>query len=175
MEKPGIKIGSGYDVHALVTDRKLILGGVEIAFDRGLSGHSDADVLLHAVCDAILGATGSGDIGEHFPDTDPEYKGISSMILLERCGTLMREKGYEILNMDCIVFAEVPKISPYKKKMQENIAGALKTSTDLVNVKATTTEKLGFIGKEQGMAAQCTVLIKAIPQDKFKKDISQGI
>ncbi|MBC2704866.1 2-C-methyl-D-erythritol 2,4-cyclodiphosphate synthase [Desulfobacula sp.] len=158
------KIGSGYDVHRLVSGRKLIIGGVDIDFDRGLSGHSDADVLIHAVCDAILGAAGLGDIGEHFPDTDPEYKGISSMILLEKCGALLGEQGYEVSNMDCIVFAQVPKISPYKKKMEENIAGSLNMTSNLVNVKATTTEKLGFIGKEQGIAAQCTLLIKAIPQ-----------
>lgn len=162
MEIPVIKIGSGYDVHALVTGRKLIIGGVDIAFDRGLDGHSDADVLLHAICDALLGAAGSGDIGEHFPDTDPEYKGISSMILLEKCGILVKDKGYEITNMDCIVFAQVPKISPHKKKMEENIARALNMDSSLVNVKATTTEKLGFIGKEQGIAAQCSLLIKAI-------------
>jgi len=162
METPGIKIGSGYDVHRLVPGRKLIIGGVKIAFDRGLDGHSDADVLLHAVCDALLGAIGAGDIGEHFPDTDPEYKGISSMILVEKCSNLVKEKGYEITNMDCIVFAQVPKISPHKKKMEENIANALNMDSSLVNVKATTTEKLGFIGKEQGIAAQCTLLIKAI-------------
>ena len=156
------KIGSGYDVHRLVPDRKLIIGGVNINFDRGLLGHSDADVLLHAVCDAILGAAGLGDIGEHFPDTDLKYKGISSMILLEKCGVLIKEQGLQIANMDCIVFAQVPKLSPHKKKMEENIAGVLNIDSNLVNVKATTTEKLGFIGKEQGIAAQCTLLVKAI-------------
>ena len=161
METPVIKIGSGYDVHTLVPGRKLIIGGVEIDFDRGLLGHSDADVLLHAVCDAVLGALGCGDIGEHFPDTDSEYKGISSMILLEKCGALMKAQGYEISNMDCIVFAQVPKISPYKEKMEQNIARALNTESGLVNVKATTTEKLGFIGKEEGIAAQCTLLVRA--------------
>ena len=164
MEKLEIKIGSGYDVHRLVSGRKLIVGGVDIDFDRGLLGHSDADVLIHAVCDAILGATGLGDIGEHFSDTDPEYKGISSMTLLVKCGALMKEQGFQISNMDCIVFAQVPKMSPHKKKMEENIAGALNIDSSLVNVKATTTEKLGFIGKEQGMAAQCILLVKAISQ-----------
>ncbi|MCD4720063.1 MAG: 2-C-methyl-D-erythritol 2,4-cyclodiphosphate synthase [Desulfobacula sp.] len=164
MEKPEIKIGSGYDVHRLVSGRKLIVGGVYIDFDRGLEGHSDADVLIHAVCDAILGATGLGDIGEHFPDIDPGYKGISSMILLKKCGMLMKEQGYEIANMDCIVFAQVPKMSPHKKKMEENIAGVLNMDSNFVNVKATTTERLGFIGKEQGIAAQCTLLVKAIFQ-----------
>ena len=165
MEKPEVKIGSGYDVHRLVPGRKLIIGGVNIDFDRGLLGHSDADVLIHAVCDAVLGAAGLGDIGEYFPDTDPEYKGISSMILLEKCGVLLGEQGYEVSNMDCIVFAQVPKVSPYKKKMEENIAGILNMDAALVNVKATTTEKLGFIGKEQGIAAQCILLVKAIPKN----------
>ena len=164
MEKPEYKIGSGYDVHELVSGPNLIIGGVNIDFHRGLLGHSDADVLIHAVCDAILGAMGLGDIGEHFPDTDPGYKGISSMILLEKCGVLMGEQGYEIANMDCIVFAQVPKMSPHKNKMEENIARALNIHPSLVNVKATTTEKLGFIGKEQGIAAQCTLLVKIIPQ-----------
>ncbi|MBU2631637.1 MAG: 2-C-methyl-D-erythritol 2,4-cyclodiphosphate synthase [Proteobacteria bacterium] len=157
-----MKIGTGYDVHKLVTGRKLIIGGVDIKFDRGLDGHSDADVLIHAVCDAILGALGCGDIGEHFPDTDPEFKGISSMILLEKCGALMRKNGYEVVNMDCIVMAQVPKISPHKKKIQENIARGLNMDSSLVNIKATTTEKLGFIGKEEGIAAQCSLLIKDV-------------
>lgn len=165
MNKKEIKIGSGYDVHRLVSGRKLIIGGVDIDFDKGLAGHSDADVLIHAVCDALLGATGLGDIGEHFPDTDPEYKGISSRILLEKCGDLIKEQGYEVANMDCIVFAQVPKISPYKKEMQKNIAGVLNMDSTLVNVKATTTEKLGFIGKEQGIAAQCTLLVKAVKKN----------
>ncbi|NOX34867.1 MAG: 2-C-methyl-D-erythritol 2,4-cyclodiphosphate synthase [Deltaproteobacteria bacterium] len=164
MEKPGFKIGSGYDVHRLVPGRKLIIGGVNISFDRGLMGHSDADVLIHAVCDAILGAVGLGDIGDHFPDTDPGYKGISSMVLLEECGALMEKQGYGIVNMDCIVFAQAPKISPHKKKIKENIAGVLNIDSNLVNVKATTTEKLGFIGKEHGICAQCTILVKTIPQ-----------
>jgi 2-C-methyl-D-erythritol 2,4-cyclodiphosphate synthase len=161
MAKPEYKIGSGYDVHALVSGPKLIIGGVCLDFHLGLLGHSDADVLVHAVCDAILGATGLGDIGDHFPDTNPQYKGISSMILLEKCGRMLEDQGYDIANMDCIVFAQVPKISPHKKKMEENIAGALNLDSSLVNVKATTTEKLGFIGKEQGIAAQCTLLVKA--------------
>ena len=162
MNRPEYKIGTGYDVHRLVAGRKLILGGVDIPYALGLDGHSDADVLVHAVCDAILGALGCGDIGEHFPDTDPAYKGISSLILLEACRVLMEERGYEINNLDCVVFAEKPKLSPYKKDMEKNMARVLKTDTDLVNVKATTTEKLGFIGKEEGIAAQCTLLIKAV-------------
>jgi len=151
-------------VHKLVSGRKLVIGGVDIDFHRGLLGHSDADVLVHAVCDAVLGAAGLGDIGDHFPDTDPEYKGISSMILLEKCAALMGKQGLQIANMDCIVFAQVPKLSPYKKKMEENIAGILNVESGLVNVKATTTEELGFIGKEQGIAAQCTLLVKVIPE-----------
>ncbi len=162
MIDPAFKIGTGYDVHALVPGRKLILGGVEIDFDRGLEGHSDADVLVHAICDAILGAAGLGDIGEHFPDNDPVYKGISSMILLEKCQHMIKNRGFKISNMDCIVFAQVPKISPYKRTMEENIARVLVMDASLVNIKATTTEKLGFIGKELGISAQCTVLITAI-------------
>ncbi len=162
MEKPEYKIGSGYDVHRLVKERDLIIGGAEIDFDRGLDGHSDADVLTHAVCDAILGALGLGDIGEHFPDTDSRFKGISSMILLEQCKVLMEDEGYEINNMDCILFAQVPKITPHKPVIRKNIAEALHINPNIVNVKATTTERLGFIGKEQGIAAQCTILIKKI-------------
>ncbi|MFH2058973.1 MAG: 2-C-methyl-D-erythritol 2,4-cyclodiphosphate synthase [Pseudomonadota bacterium] len=161
MEQLGVKIGSGYDVHRLVEGRQLILGGVDIDFHKGLDGHSDADVLVHAVCDAILGALGAGDIGDHFPDTDPRYKGISSMILLERCKDLLDTKRYQILNMDCIVFAQAPKISPYKEQMKQNMARVLKINSSLVNVKATTTERLGFIGKEEGIAAQCTLLVNS--------------
>lgn len=160
MEKPEYKIGCGYDVHQFVQGRKLIIGGVDIDFELGLKGHSDADVLIHAVCDAILGASGLGDIGEHFPDTDPEYKGISSMILLEKCSALMNKQGLQIQNMDCTVFAQNPKITPYSEKIRENIARALNIDSALVNVKATTTEKLGFIGKEKGIAAQCMLLVK---------------
>ncbi len=159
---PAFKIGTGYDVHALVKGHDLILGGLKIEFDRGLKGHSDADVLVHAVCDAILGAAGLGDIGEHFPDKDPSYKGISSMILLEKCQNMIKTRGFKISNMDCIVFAQVPRISPHKRVMEENIARVLVMDKSLVNIKATTTEKLGFIGKELGIAAQCTVLLTAI-------------
>lgn len=157
-----IKIGSGMDVHQLVPGRDLIIGGVKINYEKGLKGHSDADVLIHSVCDAMLGAAGLGDIGEHFPDTDPQYKGISSSILLEKCSDLIGEKGYEILNMDCIVFAQEPRLSPYKKKMAENIAKVLNLDIDLVNVKATTTERLGFVGRGEGIAAQTTLLIRTI-------------
>ena len=162
MNRPEYKIGTGHDVHRLVAGRRLVLGGKEIPFEKGLEGHSDADVLVHAVCDAILGALGCGDIGEHFPDTDPAYKGISSLVLLENCRALMEERGYAINNLDCIVFAEKPKLSPHKKDMEENLARVLKTAPGLVNIKATTTEGLGFTGRQEGIAAQCTLLLKAL-------------
>jgi 2-C-methyl-D-erythritol 2,4-cyclodiphosphate synthase len=162
MTRMDMKVGSGMDVHQLVSGRDLIIGGVKIAHEKGLKGHSDADVLIHSVCDAILGAAGLGDIGEHFPDTDPQYKGISSRILLEKCGDLLLGKGYEIVNMDCILFAQAPKLSPYKKQMAKNISGVLNLDPDLVNVKATTTETLGFVGRKEGIAAQTTLLIRAI-------------
>jgi len=163
MTKPKMKIGSGVDIHQLVKGRELILGGVKIDHEKGLKGHSDADVLIHSVCDAILGAIGIGDIGEHFPDTDPLYKGISSGILLDRCGDLLKESGYEVVNMDCILFAQAPKLSPYKGQMAQNIAGVLHLDPALVNIKATTTETLGFVGRREGIAAQTTLLICAIP------------
>jgi 2-C-methyl-D-erythritol 2,4-cyclodiphosphate synthase len=165
MEELGYKIGSGYDVHAFAQGRKLVVGGVTMDFHMGLDGHSDADVLVHAVCDAVLGAVGLGDIGEHFPDTDSSFKGVSSMLLLEKCEELMMGQGYEVVNLDCIIFAQVPKISPYKREMEKNIAGVLKVDASLVNVKATTTEKLGFIGRKEGMSAQCTLLVKAIHRE----------
>ena len=150
------------DIHQLVSGRDLIIGGVKIDHEKGLKGHSDADVLIHSVCDAILGAAGLGDIGDHFPDTDPQYKGISSRILLGECRDLLVGKGYEIVNMDCILFAQAPKLSPHKREMSENIARVLDLEPDLVNIKATTTETLGFVGKKEGIAAQTTLLIRAI-------------
>jgi len=162
MTSPDIKIGSGMDVHQLVVGRDLIIGGVKIDHEKGLAGHSDADVLIHSVCDAILGAIGLGDIGEHFPDSDPQYKGISSLILLGECKDLLRGKGYEIVNMDCILFAQAPKLSPHKRQMAENVARVLDLEPDLVNIKATTTETLGFVGRKEGIAAQTTLLIRAI-------------
>ena len=150
------------DIHELVSGRDLILGGVKIDHEKGLKGHSDADVLIHSVCDALLGAAGLGDIGEHFPDTDPRYKGISSRILLEKCRDLLVGEGYEIINMDCILFAQAPKLSPHKRAMAENIARVLELDPDLVNIKATTTETLGFVGRKEGIAAQTTLLIRAI-------------
>jgi 2-C-methyl-D-erythritol 2,4-cyclodiphosphate synthase len=161
MTKPIMKIGSGVDVHQLVKGRDLIIGGVKIDHEKGLKGHSDADVLIHSVCDAILGAAGLGDIGEHFPDTDPRYKGISSLILLRESLDLLTKTGYEIVNMDCILFAQAPKLSPHKKQMVQNLAGVLNLDPSLVNIKATTTETLGFVGRKEGIAAQTTILICA--------------
>lgn len=156
------RIGSGYDVHRLVIGRQLILGGVTIPFGRGLKGHSDADVLVHAICDAILGAAGLGDIGRHFPDADPAYKDISSLILLKRCANMVEEKGYCIQNIDCTVFAQSPKLEPYKKDMEHKIATAIEISSESVNVKATTTEGLGFEGRGEGISAHAIALITRI-------------
>lgn len=154
-----MRIGHGYDVHALVPDRKLIIGGVEIPHEAGLLGHSDADVLLHAICDALLGAAALGDIGKHFPDSDMKYFGISSVKLLEKTGELLKEKGYFVLNIDSTILAQRPKLSPYIDAMRENIAAALKIEKDSVSVKATTEEKLGFTGEEKGIAAHAVCLI----------------
>ena len=154
-----IRIGSGYDVHKLVEGRRLIIGGVDIPHEKGLLGHSDADVLLHAVTDALLGAAALGDIGRHFPDTDERYKGIDSMILLRKAGELLKEKGYGINNIDATIIAQRPKMLPHIPKMRANIAKALGIAEDAVNVKATTEEKLGFTGAEQGISSQavCTI------------------
>ena len=155
------RVGMGYDVHKLVTGRKLILGGVEIQHDLGLLGHSDADVLLHAIKDAILGAAALGDIGRHFPDTDEAYKGISSMVLLSKVKDLILNEGYKVNNIDATIAAQQPKIAPYIKAMNENIAQTLKIEASQVNVKATTTEGLGFVGNKEGIAAYAIVsLIK---------------
>jgi len=151
------RFGMGYDVHKLVEGRKLILGGVEIEHTLGLLGHSDADVLLHAVADALLGAAALGDIGRHFPDTDAAYKGISSMVLLSRVGDLLKARGYEIGNIDATIVAQKPKLAPYIMEMNENIAKTLNTSVDRINVKATTEEQLGFTGAEQGISAYAVV------------------
>ena len=149
-----MRVGMGYDVHRLTAGRKLILGGVEIPYGKGLLGHSDADVLVHAVMDALLGAAALGDIGKHFPDTDPEYEGISSIRLLEHVGRLLDEKGYVIENIDATIIAQRPKMRPYIDQMRENIAEALKIETDQVNVKATTEEGLGFTGSGEGISSQ---------------------
>ncbi len=149
-----MRVGMGYDVHRLVADRKLILGGVEVPHELGLLGHSDADVLLHAIMDALLGAAALGDIGKHFPDTDPEYKGISSLVLLKKVGQLIEEKGYVIDNIDATIIAQKPKLRPFINEMEINIAQTLRIEKSQVNVKATTEEGLGFSGREEGIAAQ---------------------
>ena len=155
-----IRIGQGYDVHRLVEGRKLIIGGVDIPHNVGLLGHSDADVLLHAISDAILGAAALGDIGKHFPDTDPKFKGADSLVLLSHCGKLVREKGYRINNIDATIVAQRPKMAPHIQTMRENIARALEIEIDQVNVKATTEEKLGFTGTEQGISSYAAALIE---------------
>ena len=155
-----MRVGMGYDVHRLTAGRKLILGGVEIPYGKGLLGHSDADVLLHAVMDALLGAAALGDIGKHFPDTDPEYEGISSIRLLEHVGRLLDEKGYVIENIDATIIAQRPKMRPYIDQMRENIAEALKIETDQVNVKATTEEGLGFTGSGEGISSQAVCALE---------------
>lgn len=147
----------GYDVHRLVGDRKLIIGGVEIEHDKGLLGHSDADVLTHAVMDALLGAAALGDIGRHFPDTSGEFKGISSLVLLERVDTLIREKGYIINNIDCTIVAQKPRMSPYISAMINNFASILKIDSSSINIKATTTEGLGFVGRQEGISSYAIV------------------
>lgn len=147
------RFGMGYDVHQLVEGRRLIIGGVEIPFEKGLLGHSDADVLLHAIADALLGAAALGDIGKHFPDTDEQYRGISSIILLEHVGRLLLDKGYTVGNVDATIVAQRPKMLPHIDKMRENIAKALKTDLDRINIKATTEEHLGFTGAGQGISS----------------------
>ena len=149
-----MRIGMGYDVHKLVEDRKLIIGGVEIPFEKGLLGHSDADVLLHAIMDSLLGACALGDIGKHFPDTDPKYKGISSIKLLEETGMLILQKGYSINNIDATIIAQKPKMRPHIDLMRKNIADALNIDIDQINIKATTEEGLGFTGEMLGISAQ---------------------
>lgn len=159
MDTMDFRIGMGTDVHGFAPGRDLVLGGVKIDHDRGLAGHSDADVLIHAVCDAILGAAGLGDIGDLFPDTDPKYKDIDSRILLQTCAQKLAKAGYQIINLDCTVFAQVPKLGNKKQEMAAGIARTLSLSPRLVNVKATTFEHLGFIGRKEGIAAQAIVLI----------------
>jgi 2-C-methyl-D-erythritol 4-phosphate cytidylyltransferase/2-C-methyl-D-erythritol 2,4-cyclodiphosphate synthase len=157
------RIGTGYDVHRLTEGRKLILGGVELPFERGLLGHSDADVLLHAIMDALLGAAALGDIGRHFPDNDESYRGISSLLLLKRVGELLNENGCRIGNIDAVVIAQRPKIAPYIGQMTARIAETLGIGENAINIKGTTTEKLGFCGREEGIAAQASVLIRRRP------------
>lgn len=157
-----MKIGIGYDVHRLVENRKLVLGGIDIPYEKGLLGHSDADVLVHAIMDSILGALGLGDIGKHFPDTDEEYKDISSLILLERVYNIMLESKYEIGNIDTVIVAENPKLAPYIEGMRKNISNILNIPISNINIKATTTEKLGFEGKGEGIASHSACLLLPI-------------
>ena len=157
-----MRIGIGYDVHQLCEGRKLILGGVEIPFERGLLGHSDADVLIHAIMDAMIGAMGLGDIGKHFPDTDPAYKGISSVALLEHVTGLMKQQGYKIGNVDAVVIAQRPKIGPHFPAMKTILAKAMECEEEQLNLKATTEEKLGFTGREEGTAAQAVCLLERV-------------
>ena len=155
------RIGNGYDVHRLVKGRKLILGGVDIPHSLGLDGHSDADVLCHALCDSLLGASGAGDLGKYFPDTDNKWKGVSSLVLLEKSGELVTERGYEIANIDTTIVAQQPKLGPHIESMTTNIAEILKINSHQVNIKATTTERLGFAGREEGVAAYAVALLQS--------------
>ncbi len=155
-----MRIGFGLDVHPLVEGRRLVLGGVLIPHDRGLEGHSDADVLLHAICDGLLGAMGERDIGHHFPNSDPRYKGISSLRLLEEVGAMMRQRALKLGNLDTTVVAEEPKIAPYTPQMIQNIATALEALPEQISIKATTSEGLGFVGERKGIVAYATVLLK---------------
>lgn len=158
----GVRIGHGYDVHRLVEGRRLILGGVDIPWERGLLGHSDADVLTHAVMDALLGAAGLGDIGRHFPDTDPAYAGADSLRLLAHVAALLRERGFTVGNVDATVLAQRPKLAPHIPRMRDNLARAMEVDPEQVNVKATTEEGLSFTGSGEGMAAHAVVLIERL-------------
>jgi 2-C-methyl-D-erythritol 2,4-cyclodiphosphate synthase len=165
-----MRIGIGYDVHRLIRGRKLVLGGVAIPFKKGLLGHSDADVLVHAVCDALLGAAGLGDIGLHFPDTDPEYKDVSSIKILAKTYKLVSGKKFKIINLDSTIFAEAPKLSPYTEEMKKNIARTIEIERECVNIKATTVEGLGMIGKGEGIGAMCVVLIQSLKKTNNYKE-----
>ena len=155
-----MRVGIGYDIHRLVKGRPLILGGVSIAYEKGLLGHSDADVLVHAICDALLGAAGLGDIGLHFPDTDPQLKDISSLKLLSKICHKLAEKRFRIINLDSTIFAEAPRLGSYRHEMQNSLAKEMNIAPNAVNIKATTTEGLGVIGKGQGIGAMCVALIE---------------
>ncbi len=168
-----MRVGMGYDVHRLVEGRDLIIGGVKIPYEKGLLGHSDADVLLHAISDALLGAAALGDIGKHFPDTDPAYKGISSLVLLEKVGDLLESKGLLIENIDATIIAQAPKMRPHIDTMRENIARALRMDVEHVNVKATTEEGLGFTGTGEGISSQAICLLTS-PYDLTAQQIAGG-
>ena len=169
-----MRIGQGYDVHKLTDGRDLILGGVKVPYEKGLLGHSDADVLVHAVMDALLGAAALGDIGEHFPDTDPAYRGISSVELLKRVGALLEEKGYVIENIDATIIAQRPKLKDYRPQMVQNIAAALGIPAERVSVKATTEEGLGFTGSGEGISAQAITLLTAVGDYCYDDKIMDG-
>ena len=155
----GLRVGQGYDVHAFAEGRDLVLGGVKIPYEKGLAGHSDADVLTHALMDALLGAAALGDIGKHFPDTDEQYRGISSMVLLQKVGELLEKNSYSVVNADVTVMAQAPRISTYTEAMRENIAAVLKLDKSRINIKGTTTERLGFVGRKEGIAAEAVCSI----------------
>lgn len=169
-----MRVGMGYDVHKLVEGRDLIIGGVKIPHTLGLLGHSDADVLTHAVMDALLGAAALGDIGKHFPDTDPEFKGADSLKLLEHVGKLIAEKGYVVENIDATIIAQRPKMRPHIEQMEENIAKVLGISTDQINIKATTEEGLGFTGKEEGISSQAICALTSIYEGSYAVADSAG-
>ena len=164
-----IRIGNGFDVHALVEGRPLVLGGVTIPYDRGLEGHSDADVLVHAIGDAILGALALGDLGKHFPDTDPRWKGADSRALLRHIVGLMNDRGYRIGNVDATVIAQAPKLAPHVAAMRANLAADLRCAVEDVSVKATTTERLGFAGRGEGIAAMASVLVVRLPEASVRE------
>ena len=168
-----MRVGMGYDVHKLVEDRDLIIGGVKIPYEKGLLGHSDADVLLHAIMDALLGAAALGDIGKHFPDTDPAYEGISSMKLLEKVGQLLEDNRYVIENIDATIIAQKPKMRPYIDTMRKNIAGALGIELFQVNVKATTEEGLGFTGAMEGISSQAICMLQR-PAERYEQQAAYG-
>lgn len=166
-----MRIGMGYDVHRLVEDRELIIGGVKIPYEKGLLGHSDADVLVHAVMDALLGAAALGDIGKHFPDTDPAYKGADSVFLLKKVGELLEQEGFFIENIDATIIAQAPKMRPYIDKMRENMANALEIDISQINVKATTEEGLGFTGTGEGISSQAICMLTS-PFELTARDVS---
>ena len=168
-----MRIGMGYDVHRLVEGREMVIGGVKIPYEKGLLGHSDADVLLHAISDALLGAAALGDIGKHFPDSDPAYKGISSLILLQKVGELLAESGYLIENIDSTIIAQAPKMRPHIDTMRQNIADALELNVNQVNVKATTEEGLGFTGTGEGISAQAVCILTS-PFDLMAAPVGGG-
>lgn len=157
-----LRIGHGFDVHAFSEGRRLVLGGVDVPSERGLAGHSDADVVAHALMDAVLGALREGDIGKLFPDNDPAYEGADSLVLMRRVADLARERGWRVADADCTIAAQVPKLAPYREQMRANMAAALGVPVDAVGVKATTTERLGFVGREEGIAAWAVVLLERI-------------